>query len=46
MLFGLAGVEEGEGRIEAVSLACSDEVINVEIIGVFATSACVEIQFP
>jgi hypothetical protein len=45
MLLGLTGVEEGEGCIKAIALAGSDEVIDVEVIGVLATGACVEIQF-
>ena len=40
-----AGVEEGEGCIETVSLAGRNEVIHIEFICIFSTGAGVKVQF-
>lgn len=45
MLLGLTGMEKWKWRIEAISLAGSDEVVDVEVIGILTTGACIEVQF-
>lgn len=38
-------MQEGEGSVEAVALACVEEVVGVEIVGVVSTGGSVEVEF-
>jgi hypothetical protein len=44
-LFSPTVVKKGKGSIKTIPLTGIDEIVDIQIVGVFTTCACIEIQF-